>query len=200
MPRGRPREFDIDRALDAALMVFWRHGYEGATLAALTDAMGINSPSLYATFGSKEKLFQKALERYLRGPASYLPEALKAPTARQAIEELFRGAIDMVMNPRHPDGCMLVQGALACGPMAEGIRNELNRGRAAAETAVRRRFERAIAERELTEAADPATLARFVVTLLWGLSVQAAGGATRAQLQEVADLAMHSWPQYVRKA
>jgi AcrR family transcriptional regulator len=197
MPRGRPREFDIDRALDAALLVFWRHGYEGATLAALTDAMGINSPSLYATFGSKEKLFQKALERYLRGPASYLPEALKQSTARQAIEKLFRGAIDMVMNPRHPDGCMLVQGALACGPMAEGIRNELNRSRAAAETAVRRRFERAIAERELPPAADPARLARFILTLLWGMSVQAAGGATRAQLQDVAKIALRCWPHAI---
>lgn len=200
MPRGRPREFDIDRALDAALLVFWRHGYEGATLAALTAAMGINAPSLYATFGGKEKLFQKALERYLHGPASYLPEALTQPTARQVIKKLFRGAIDMVMDPRHPDGCMLVHGALACGPMAEPIRNELNGRRAAAETAIQRRFERAIAERDLPATAEPAQLARFVITLLWGLSVQAAGGATRAQLQEVADLALRCWPHLTRNS
>lgn len=194
MPRGRPREFDADKALDAALMLFWRRGYEGASLAALTRAMRINTPSLYAAFGSKEKLFHKALERYLQKPASYLPAALKEPTARGAVEKLFRGAIRMVMNRRHPDGCMLVQGALACGPEAEPIRRELNRCRAAAETALRRRFELAAAKRDLPPGADAAQLARFIITLLWGLSVQAAGGASRAQLQSVADFAMRCWP------
>src|SRR5262249_50662394 len=132
MPRGRPREFDIEKALDQALLLFWRHGYEGTSLAALTAAMQINTPSLYAAFGSKEKLFRKALERYLQSPASYLPKALQEPTARQALEKLFRGAIGMVMNPRHPDGCLLVHGALATGPEAASIRKELNKRRAGA--------------------------------------------------------------------
>src|SRR2546428_11951738 len=112
MAQGRPREFDADKALDAALLLFWRHGYEGTSLAALTHAMGINVPSLYAAFGNKEMLFRKALDRYIQKPASYLPKALKEPTARGAAEKLFGGAINMVMNPRHPDGCLLVQGAL----------------------------------------------------------------------------------------
>src|SRR4051794_13410816 len=98
-PKGRPREFDADQALDAALMLFWRHGYEGTSLAALTEAMGINVPSLYAAFGNKEALFRKALDRYVQRPASYLPNALKEPTARRAVEQLFRGAVGMVMNP-----------------------------------------------------------------------------------------------------
>src|SRR5207244_10784430 len=102
MPKGRPREFDTEKALDAALLLFWRHGYEGTSLAALTDAMGINTPSLYAAFGNKEELFRRALDRYLQKPASYLPTALQEPTARRAAEKLFRGAIAMVMNPRHP--------------------------------------------------------------------------------------------------
>src|SRR5439155_19000007 len=125
MPRGRPREFDAEKALDAALLLFWRHGYEGTSLAALTDCMGINMPSLYAAFGNKEKLFKKALDRYIQKPASYLPTALKEPTARRAAEKLLSGAIKMVMNPLHPDGCLLVQGALASGPAAESIRMEL---------------------------------------------------------------------------
>src|SRR4051812_14500837 len=126
MPRGRPREFNIERALDAALMLFWRHGYEGTSLAALTDAMGINVPSLYAAFGNKETLFKRALDRYVQRPASYLPTALKQPTARRVVEKLFSGAISMAMNPRHPDGCLLVHGALATGPLSESIRKELN--------------------------------------------------------------------------
>src|SRR5947209_18177656 len=99
MPLGRPREFDVEKALDAALLLFWRRGYEGTSLAALTSAMGINVPSLYAAFGNKEALFRKVLERYLQRPASYLPTALQEPTARRHAEQLFRGAIDMDMNP-----------------------------------------------------------------------------------------------------
>ncbi len=195
MPGGRPREFDVEEALDKALLLFWRHGYEGTSLAALTDAMGINAPSLYAAFGTKEMLFRKTLERYLQKPASYLPKALQEPTARGAVEKLFHGAINMVMNPRHPDGCLLVQGALASGPFADSVRQELSRRRAAAEAAVRRRLKRAIAEGDLPASADAAQLARYVITVLWGLSVQAAGGATRAQLKQVAELALQVFPK-----
>jgi AcrR family transcriptional regulator len=195
MPKGRPRQFNIDQALDAALLLFWRHGYEGTSLAVLTKAMGINVPSMYAAFGNKESLFKKALHRYLQNPASYLPKALEQPTARRAVEKLFRGAINMAMNPRHPQGCLLVQGALACGPAAASIRKELSLCRAAAETAVRRRLERAIAEADLPAGVDAGRLARYVITVLWGLSVQAAGGATRAQLKEVVELALGCWPE-----
>jgi len=126
MPRGRPRTFDLDRALDAALLLFWRHGYEGTSLAALTKAMDINVPSLYAAFGNKESLFRKALDRYIQKPASYLRKALEQPTARRVAEKAFRGAIDMVMHPGHPNGCLLVHGALATNPEANSIRKELN--------------------------------------------------------------------------
>lgn len=195
MPKGRPRQFDVHKALDAALLLFWRHGYEGTSLSALTKAMRINVPSLYAAFGNKETLFKKALDRYLHGPASYLPKALEQPSVRRAVEKLFQGAIDMVMNPHHPDGCLLVQGALASGPSAASIRKELSLRRAAAETAVRRRLERAVAEGDLPARVDAAKLARYLLTVLWGLSVQAAGGASRAQLQSVAQLALGCWPK-----
>src|SRR5262245_12475250 len=98
--------------------------------------MRINVPSLYAAFGNKEMLFRKALERYLQRPASYLPNALRLPTARAATEQLFRGAIDMAMHRRNPDGCLLVQGALVSGPEAASVRRELGRRRAGAEAAV----------------------------------------------------------------
>lgn len=196
MPRGRPREFDAEKALDAALLLFWRHGFEGTSLSALTDAMGINTPSLYAAFGDKEALFRKALDRYLQRPASYLPRALTERTARRAVEKLFRGAIDMVMNPRHPDGCLLVHGALVSGPASDNIRNELSARRARAEAAIRARFQQAIREGDLPRTANAAKLARFVAAVIWGMSVQAAGGATRAQLQQVVDAAMEAWPRH----
>jgi AcrR family transcriptional regulator len=141
MPRGRPREFDVKKALDHALRVFWRKGYEGASLLDLTKAMGINRPSLYAAFGSKEELFRKALDRYAAGPAAYVRDALNKPTARAVAERLLGGSIDLLTNPRNPRGCLLVQGALACGETGESIRLELAARRAASEAAVRRRFE-----------------------------------------------------------
>lgn len=186
MPRGRPREFDIDRALAAALLLFWRYGYEGTSLSALTKTMGIKMPSLYAAFGNKESLFRQALQRYLREPASYLPTALREPTARQVIASLFRGAINMTSNPRHPDGCMLVQGALAAGPESEHVRAELARTRRAAERLLRDRLRAAVKTGDLPTTSDPTALAGFVMTVVWGMSVQAAGGANRKQLLQVA--------------
>src|SRR5256714_13652479 len=140
--KGRPREFDPDEALDRALQVFWRKGYEGTSLPDLTKAMGINRPSLYAAFGNKEALFRKALDRYAEGPAAYVREALNEPTARAVAERLLSGAIDLVTNPRNPRGCLMVQGALACGEAADCIRRELVSRRVAGGPAVRPRLER----------------------------------------------------------
>ncbi|MCC6423832.1 MAG: TetR/AcrR family transcriptional regulator [Phycisphaerales bacterium] len=192
MSRGRPRQFDPEKALDAALMLFWRHGYEGTSLAALADAMGINMPSLYGAFGNKESLFRKALARYIERPASYMSKALKTPDIRQAIKNMYQGAIDMVMEHDHPDGCLLVQGALASGPASEWVRHELTLRRGGAEAAVRRRLERAVEEGDLPTSTDPEQLARYLITVLWGMSVQAAGGATREQLFDISRQALRS--------
>src|SRR5439155_5347763 len=124
MPLGRPRAFDPDQALDRALKVFWDRGYESASLADLTRAMGINRPSLYAAFGNKEALFRKVLERYVQGPAAYVREALDEPTARAVVERLWYGTVDLLTDPGHPPGCLIVQGALTCGDMADSVRRE----------------------------------------------------------------------------
>ena len=194
-PAGRPRSFDLDQALDCALQVFWRKGYEGASLSDLTGAMGVNRPSLYAAFGDKEALFRKALDRYTDGPAAYVREALNEPTARGVVEKLLHGAVDSLSNPRNPHGCLNVQGALACGDAAEPIRRELALRRAAGEVAIRQRLKRAKAEGDLPPNANPADLARYIATVLQGMSVQAAGGANRAQLQRVIQTALRAWPQ-----
>src|SRR6478672_4047067 len=112
---GRPRAFDPEEALETALRLFWQKGYEGASLSDLTEAMGINRPSLYAAFGNKEELFRKAFDRYAAGPASFWGEALKAPTARAVAEQLLRGCVAAQTDPEGPKGCLAVQGALSCG-------------------------------------------------------------------------------------
>src|ERR1700750_1572705 len=113
MAMGRPREFDVDSALDQAMEVFWRHGYEGATIAQLTEAMGINPPSLYACFGSKEGLLKAALDRYTARRAAWLDEILGAATARDVAERMLMGVADVQTDPANPPGCLLVQGGLA---------------------------------------------------------------------------------------
>jgi AcrR family transcriptional regulator len=192
--KGRPREFDVDEALDRALHVFWRRGYEGATLPDLTAAMGINRPSLYAAFGSKEELFRKALDRYVEGPAAFVREALNEPTARAVAERLLGGTIDLVTDRRNPRGCLIVQSALACGETAESVRREVAARRVAGECAVRQRFERARADGDLPAEVDAADLARYVVTVMRGMAVQAAGGASRDDLRRVVELALQAWP------
>src|SRR5438093_8544406 len=159
---GRPRAFDVDEALDQALKVFWRKGYEGAYLSDLTTAMGINRPSLYAAFGNKEALFGRVLDRYADGPAAYVREALREPSARAVVERLLSGVIGLLADPRTPAGCLMVQGALACGKDSDPIRQELISRRAASEAAIRRRFKRAIAEGDLPADVDPGDLARFI--------------------------------------
>src|SRR5262245_63511915 len=107
VPRGRPREFDTEEALDAALEVFWRKGYEGASLPDLTEAMGINRPSLYAAFGNKEELFRRVVARYIEGPGTCVREALALPTARAAAAALLEATIDIVTDAKNPRGCLL---------------------------------------------------------------------------------------------
>jgi AcrR family transcriptional regulator len=191
---GRPRSFDIDSALDRALQVFWRKGYEGASLSDLTKAVGVNRPSLYAAFGDKEALFGKALDRYLNGPAAYTQEALKEATARAVIERLLRGAADLNTASRNPGGCLMVQGALACGEAADSIRKELIASRAAGEAALRRRLQRAKSDGDLPATVNPADLARYVATVIYGMSVQAAGGASRGELRHVVEMTLRTLP------
>lgn len=195
MAMGRPRAFCPDTALNRALEVFWRKGYEGASLTDLTEAMGINRPSLYATFGNKEDLFRKALDRYVTEKVAFAREALDAPTARGVAERLLLGAADMLTDPGHPVGCLAVRGALTCGEEAESVRREIAGIRTEYDTKLCERLERACREGDLPAGTNPKALARFITTLVQGMALQAANGATRDDLRLVAETALGVWPQ-----
>jgi AcrR family transcriptional regulator len=193
--RGRPRAFDPDAALERAMHVFWAKGYEGTSLSSLTRAMRINRPSLYSAFGNKEELFRMVLDRYMDGPLAYFGKALAAPKARDVIEQIFFGAAKMAGDPRIPSGCLMVQGALAVGNSAGSVRKEAAGRRAAGEVALRRRLQHAKREGDLPRNADPAELARYVMTVLRGMAVLGADGASPAQLRRVAQMALRAWPR-----
>lgn len=196
---GRQRQFDVEHALDAALCVFWRKGYEGASYTDLTQATGVERPALYAAFGNKEALFRRALERYYDHYMDFIPAALEQPTSRKVAEHILRGAAEL--NTRYPDrkGCLGVQGALAGTDDAEPIRRALIDARANGEASLRRRFERARDEGDLPETADCAALAAFVCTVLHGMAVQAKAGFSREVLDAIVDQALSTWPSKRRR-
>lgn len=192
---GRPRAFDPDRALDQAMRVFWQHGYEGSSLPALTKAMGINRPSLYATFGNKEALFRKALDRYVERTGCLIKSALDQPTAKGVVESLLRGTVAPPPPGGEPNrGCMLVQSALACSKGSDRVRKDVLSRRQSVERLLRERLERARNEGDLPPDANPAALAKYLATFQQGLAVQLAGGASRGELRAAVEIALKAWP------
>jgi AcrR family transcriptional regulator len=194
MTMGRPREFNVDQALDKALNVFWRNGYEGTSIADLTEAMGINPPSLYAAFGNKEKLFRKALDRYVQQRTSFWNEAAEKPTARGMVEHLLRESADFLTEECNPPGCMLVRNAMQCSAAEESIERELASRRATGEVILRERLAAAKQSGELPADLDPQDFARYLMTVLEGMSLRAASGSSREELHKVADMALRTWP------
>ena len=186
---GRPRSFDTDEALQEALDVFWRHGYEGASLRELTAAMGIAKTSMYAAFGDKRDLFGKVLERYFAAEMAYVDDALDQPTARDVVASLLSGTVEAITRPGRPPGCLTIQSALATGPQNAEISQMLARARDDGERALRDRLQRAVDEHDLGPDVDPGALANYVMALLAGLAVRAGDGATRAELARGAELA-----------
>jgi AcrR family transcriptional regulator len=194
--RGRPREFDPDEALAAALRVFWKNGYESASMTDLTEAMGITKPSLYACFGNKEALFRKALDLYEREKLAYIGGSLAEPSARKVVEHLLRGALATHCGGSDPQGCLGVIATVAGCAEAPSIREHVCSRRASSEAALVERLERAQAEGDLPEGTDPKALGGFVTTVLQGLSVKAQSGATRPELEKTVNAFLAMWPSH----
>lgn len=189
--RGRPMAFDKGNALQNAMMLFWEKGYEGASLAELLSVMGINNkPSLYRTFGNKQKLFELALEQYLQGPVSFIQQALSQPRIEQVLKLFFDSAAKALTENQHVKGCMVIQGALSCSDEAIEIKTLLSEKRHLYEHAIEQRLQKAVMEGELKAETDCKTLAKFISTLHQGMSVQATTGATEQELKALGKLAL----------
>jgi TetR/AcrR family transcriptional regulator, copper-responsive repressor len=202
LEKGRPRGFDPDQALDRALEVFWRDGFQGASLSTLTHAMGINKPSLYAAFGDKASLYLKALQRYgERETAKNNLKALRSESdARRAIESFMRSAVQGLTDPSKPGGCFVVNGSADCGLAStpEAVQDALRLAQQASESAIRDRLKQARKEGQLPPDADIPALAAYFAVVMAGLSVQAKAGAPRPKLDSAVGVAMQAWPARTR--
>lgn len=191
---GRPLSFDRDAALEQAMLLFWRYGYEGASLSDLTGVMGIAAPSLYTAFGNKQRLFLDAVDRYMTRPGCDVRVMLQeAPTAYEAVRRVLRTASVAQTNPDGPHGCLLMSAATH-SPSATEVKKALSKLRRAVERWVKERIERGITEGELPAHTDAAALAGFYLAVLQGMSTQARDGGTRYKLRAIADAAMFAWP------
>ncbi|WP_434930790.1 TetR/AcrR family transcriptional regulator [Shewanella sp. HL-SH8] len=197
---GRPRGFDIDFALAQALDVFWRNGYEGASLSELTAAMGIKKPSLYAAFGNKEQLFLKAIDLYESRPESFFNQAFQCDHIGDVIKGLLLGAAMQFTDTNHPQGCALANSTLSCSEASESIKQAILERKAQHNQNLVARFETAKKQGELKEECCPEDLARLMAILFQGMSVQASEGTNVEALIKVAQMAVDCvLSQYVNK-
>jgi TetR/AcrR family transcriptional regulator, copper-responsive repressor len=200
-PRGRPRSFDRDAALERAIDVFWRHGYEATSVSDLTTAMGINPPSLYAAFGDKEKLFLEAVERYEQQRRQTATKVFdEAPTAQEAVRRLLRKAASELACSSHPRGCLLVMSDTNCSEASAHVQSDLAQRRAAMKARLKARIDRGAAAGELPRDTDTAALAEFYSTVFQGMVMQARDGATPKRLLATAEAAMRAWPRSVKRS
>jgi AcrR family transcriptional regulator len=192
--RGRPREFDEDEVLYAALRLFWEKGYEGTLLSDLMAATGLTKSSLYKAFGSKEAFFWRVVERYQRDFLDFRHAALAEPTPRRIAERLLDGIIELHGGGVNPVGCLELNTALAGSKESEPIRQQLISSRERFRLRLRDRFEETIAAAPLPPGMTSDDAASLVISLIQGLAVQAKAGASRETARRVVHAALLSWP------
>jgi len=187
---GRPIGFDKDAALEAAMLLFWKRGYEGTSMADLTEAMGLNPSSIYAAFGDKHALFSLAVKRYMETRAQYATKALEEPTLKRVIRALFVNTIAFLTAPGHPPTCMTLAGAVGCSVEAAPARDIMTEIRKENEVAMRERFIKARKNGEFPKDVNVDDYTRYLSAIIAGLSIQAANGSTKAELRRTAQMAL----------
>ncbi|RYG62541.1 TetR/AcrR family transcriptional regulator [bacterium] len=187
---GRPAGFDKEAALEAAMLLFWERGFEGTSMADLTQAMGINASSIYAAFGDKQNLFELVVKRYLETRGQYATEALQEPTWERVVRALFDNTVDFLTSPGHPAACMTLVDGMGCGVQGMQARDFVTKVRVQNEAEIRRRLIAAQEAGEFPGDQNPEDYTRYLSMLLAGLSIQSANGSTEAELKQTAQLAL----------
>lgn len=196
--RGRPRTFDRDAALKRAMEVFWAKGYAGASLNDLKSAMGINAPSLYAAFGSKEQLFEEAVDLYGDTEGQLLwANFAEAPDVRTGMQRLLEASADTYTDPKRQPGCMVVLGAILGGEAEAKVAASLHRRRQESVAKIASCLRAAADSGQLPKGIDAEAIATFYTTVQQGMSLQARDGASRATLRAVARSAMAAWDKLI---
>ncbi|MER8155645.1 TetR/AcrR family transcriptional regulator [Streptomyces sp. NPDC094472] len=195
-PVGRPRTFDPESVLEAAMLLFWEQGYEATSLAQLREATGLSSASLYGAFGSKDGLFERAVEHYISGPGSITDVAAdEALSPREAIARLLHGSIDMQTDPSHPRGCLIaLSGTLGAPETGEAARRVVAARRAVDRARVRACVVRGIAAGDLAEHTDVDGTTSMIHGFLLGISTQVRDGIPAQHLHTAADTLLANWP------
>lgn len=193
--RGRPRLLDRDIGLDTAARLFWERGYEGTSTADLTKAMGINPPTLYSTFGSKEQLYRQALDFSIARENSRRSEILQSDLPLyEALSLYLYDIADGDTQPDKPRGCMVSTAVLQHAEENASVARMTAGLREASIQTLKARFDRAVNDGELPMATDTDTLARFYGAIIQGMSAQACDGACNALLKRLIDVALTAWP------
>ncbi len=187
-PRGRPRAFDRDDVLDRAVTTFWARGYSGASVDDLTGSMGINRPSLYATFGSKHDLFLEVIDRYAstfgRLPFSAFKSDLDVGSA---VAAFLKVSIGCATSKGKPKGCLITSVAIFEAEKDTQVKEKVSGMFAETERAITGYFRAARVDGRLSGDHDPQALARMVISITHSIATRARAGASRAQLTVLAD-------------
>jgi len=192
---GRPRKFDRDAAIETALQRFWRQGYEGTSTTQLTAEIGISQPSLYAAFGSKEGLFNEALNLYLNKYGQFLIQALRdAGNIKEGIKNALTSAARQYSDREHAPGCFVAMGGLQGAAEHANIHGALAHQRKLAKDFIEQSLREAAKSGEIPSSVDLHALASYYAMVIQGLAVQATDGASREELEKMAELAMSAWP------
>ncbi|WP_377306568.1 TetR/AcrR family transcriptional regulator [Planctobacterium marinum] len=192
--RGRPRKFDRNEILKKAMMTFWSQGYDRTSMSDLTESMGLNSPSIYAAFGSKDQLFQEVVELYLATEGQLIWSAVKAESnARSATEKMLNMSAEVFTQPHKPGGCLVTLGAIHSGKKSTEIHQLLSEKRNNATQMLKDILVQGKMSGEISEKSNVEAIADYYIAIQQGMSIKARDGAGKDSLLKIAELAMNTW-------